>query len=186
MRTRPFTSSDGPSAVNGALARLGSGLNGLGEGLSALGRTRTGRVSLVLVIMILGALLRLDVLYQWLGEPDRFFYLEEPLERSLDGYRILTHARDLLEGSYEGLDTRRQVPDYIERPWPPMLLPILAAGLHQVTGVGLGWIAALLPVLLGPLVALPLYALGRVYGGTAMGLASALLGTLAQMSVVRL
>ncbi|MDA9983434.1 hypothetical protein N9H39_12105, partial [Gammaproteobacteria bacterium] len=165
--------------------RLYWSLGTLSERICTVGHSRTGRTAILLGIMVLGVLVRLDALYDYLAEPEKFFYLGEPLERSVDGYRTLTHARDLLAGNYEGLDVRRRVPEYSERPWPPMLMALLAAGLNQLTGISLNWIAGFLPVLLGPLIALPLYGLGRYYGGVAMGMSSALLGTLAMASVSR-
>jgi dolichyl-diphosphooligosaccharide--protein glycosyltransferase len=157
----------------------------LSDRIAALGRSPWRRAALLLAIMLLGALVRLDVLRVWLQEPGLYFHEGVPLERSVDGYRSLAHARDLLRGDYAGVDERRRVPDYPARPSPPLLIAIAAAALQRTTGLELETIAALLPVLLGPLIALPLYLLGRHLGGTAMGLTAALFGTLTPFYVAR-
>jgi len=62
---------------------------------------------------------------------------------------------------------------------------VIAAGLAKITPFSLNWIGAVLPALLGLLLALPLYALGRFYGGPAMGLTAVLMGLLSHYYVYR-
>jgi hypothetical protein len=139
----------------------------------------------LLLIVALGFWVRVNDLNQWNSTPERAFYRGEPLLTNYDGYYYLTLARDLLEDRYERIDERRSAPDHPLRPSPPPLLSVLAAGIAKVTPFSLNWIGVLLPAVLGVLLALPLYGLGWLVRGPAMGLSSALLGVLSAGYVSR-
>ena len=69
--------------------------------------------------------------------------------------------------------------------YPPPLISVLAAAIAGTTSASLSWIGALLPAILGPLLAIPMYLLGRYYGGSVMGLTSALVSVLYPFFIYR-
>ncbi|MBJ18198.1 MAG: hypothetical protein CL933_02125 [Deltaproteobacteria bacterium] len=139
----------------------------------------------LLLIIVLGLWARINDLNEWKSAPRIAFHQGEPLLATYDGYFYLTLARDLLEDRYERIDELRSVPDHPLRPSPPPLLSVLAAGIAKLTRISLNWIGVILPAVLGTLVALPLYGLGRLFRGPVMGLSSALLGVLPAAYVYR-
>ena len=139
----------------------------------------------LLLVMAIGLLVRLEDLRDWKAEPARALYNGEPLLTTFDGYYYLTLARDLVEGTYTHVDDKRAVPDYPERPEPPPLLSVVAAAAGKLTPFSMNWIGAVLPAIFGILLALPLYGLGRYYGGPVMGITAALMGLLSHYYVYR-
>ncbi len=137
------------------------------------------------IIIGIGLLVRVEDYKDWKSAPARAFFEGEPLLTTFDGYYYLSLAQDLLDGTYEPVDTFRAVPDYPRRPEPPPLISVIAAGVSKITGLSLNWVGVFLPPVLGVLLALPLYMLGRFYGGPAMGLTSALMGLLSFYYVYR-
>lgn len=125
-------------------------------------------------IILFGASLRLDDLKDWKQLESRSFFNKQPLHTTFDAWFYLTLARDLLHGTYTPVDQWRGVPDSPPRPSPPPLISVIAAIIAKATTFSLSWIGAILPVLLGPLIAVPLYFLGRSYGGVWVGLVAAL------------
>ena len=125
----------------------------------------------VLVLVLLAALwLRVDDLIAWRQRPQQTSFDGRPLLITFDGYYYLALARDLLEGTYEGLDSLRGVPASPPRPMPPPLLSLLTAAIARLTSWPLEWIALLLPPLLGLSLAAPVLLLSRLYGGRFMSL----------------
>jgi asparagine N-glycosylation enzyme membrane subunit Stt3 len=139
----------------------------------------------LLLILGVGLLVRIEDIRDWNAYPQMAFYKGEPLLTTFDGYFYLTLARDIAEGAYKPVDNNRDVPKGVSRRFPPPLISVMAAGLAKITPFSLNWIGAVLPALLGLLLALPLYALGRFYGGPAMGLTAALMGLLSHYYVYR-
>lgn len=122
----------------------------------------------------------------WLENRAEFFYNEQPILASGDGYWYLRLARDLAEDNYEAVDLQRRFPDAPLRPSPPPLLSSLTSVLHRILGVSLERVAVFLPVLLAPFVLLPLYLIVRAAGGSrAMGLGTALLAVVSEYYVGR-
>jgi len=148
-------------------------------------RRRWLEIALLLLIVAAGMLFRLDDLRDWRQEEAKTFYNGEPIHNTFDAWFYLGLAQDLLEDRYHPVDEKRGVPDSPPRPSPPPLLSVLAAFLVTATNLSLSWIGALLPVALGPLLAVPLYFLGRFYGGPLMGLSAALLAVLSPIYVMR-
>jgi dolichyl-diphosphooligosaccharide--protein glycosyltransferase len=146
--------------------------------LGAGRRRRRLAAALLLVILAFGVWLRLASLPVWLDHPERTFFNGDPLLTNYDGYFFLSQARDLVEGNYSPVDTFRTVPEHQQRPMPPPLLSLMAAGIYRATPFSLLWVACVLPALLGVSLALPLYGIGRLYGGAAMGLSAAFLSVL--------
>jgi len=137
------------------------------------------------LILVVGLLVRIEDVRDWNAHPELALYKGEPLLTTFDGYFYLTLAKDLAEGTYTPIDNNRDVPRGMSRRFPPPLISVTAAGLARITPFSLNWIGAVLPALLGLLLALPLYALGRFYGGPAMGLTAALMGLLSHYYVYR-
>ncbi len=140
---------------------------------------------IMFLILALGLLVRLEDLRSWRRTPGRAFISGEILLTSRDGYRYLAMAREMSRGRYARVDDMRGVPDGVRRPYPPPLLSLLATALSSLSGASLNWIGALTPAFLGVLLAGPLFGLGRIYGGAAMGLGAALLGLLSPAYALR-
>jgi hypothetical protein len=138
-----------------------------------------------LLILGVGLLVRIEDIRDWNVHPELALYKGEPLLTTFDGYFYLTLARDLAEGTYTPIDNNRDVPKGVSKRFPPPLISVIAAGLAKITPLSLNWIGAVLPALLGLLLALPIYALGHFYGGPAMGLTAALMGLLSHYYVYR-
>ncbi len=152
-------------------------------------RTRAVYILIEALIFIaiigIGLLVRLEDYHDWKAQPNRAFYKGEPLLTTFDGYYYLSLARDLVEGTYTPIDMKRAVPDGMPRPEPPPLLSVTAAAIARATHMSLNWIGVFMPAILGVLLAVPLYALGRFYGGPVMGLVAALFGLLSNYYVYR-
>jgi len=127
-------------------------------------------LSVLIIVILFGMFLRLDHIRYWKAHPQIFFFKSEPLLTTFDGYYYLGLARDLKEGHYTPIDYNRAVPDYPKRPYPPPLLPILAASVSKIFGVSLNWAAVLLPAIVGVLLAIPVFAIGSLFGGSICGL----------------
>ncbi len=149
------------------------------------GHKRLVEIAGLLLIITIGLLVRIEDLRDWQQYPHRAFYKGQPLLTTFDGYYYLTLARDLVEGTYLPVNRMRAVPDYPSRPWPPPLLSVLAAGVAKATGLSLNWIGIMLPAVLGLLLVVPLYGLGRFYGGPVMGFTASLTGLLSFYYVYR-
>lgn len=134
--------------------------------------------TLVVLIVAVGVVFRFEDLGQWHRNEAKAFFQSEPIHTTFDAWFYLSLSQDLLDDSYERIDTRRGVPESPRRPWPPPLLSILAAALVAVTPFSLSWIGAVLPALLGPLLALPAYKFGHRFGGRICGATAALLSVL--------
>lgn len=121
------------------------------------------------LIAMIGLFLRADSLSHWLANPDRYFFDEQtrPLLLGVDGYYYLDIARELREGGYQPFDPNRQVPRGFERSSTPPLLSVLTAGLARIfPAAPLEWIAILMPPVLGALLTIPAFLLGRALGQT--------------------
>ncbi len=138
-----------------------------------------------MAILLLALWIRVDDLRAWKAQPHRALYNGQPVLINFDGYFYLSLARDLLEKNYTSYDALRGVPDPQERPMPPPLLSLLTAALAAVTPFSLEWIAALLPVFLGVLLAVPLYLFSRLYGGWVMAFITVCVGLCARYYVYR-
>lgn len=131
---------------------------------------------LLLLIVALGLLLRLEDLRDWKQEPQRVFHQGEPLIRTMDGYYYLYLARELLAGTWkEGfIEPWRCLQAESQAPAFPPLLSLITAAVSHGTGIPLIRAAVYLPPLLGVLLVLPVFFLGRHLGGTICGLLAAL------------
>jgi asparagine N-glycosylation enzyme membrane subunit Stt3 len=143
-------------------------------------RTRCWLEVLCLIaIMGLGLWLRVEDLGDWTKRPGSGLSQGEPYTITLDGYYYLNIARRLLDGTYQPVDSNRVVPDgHTPMAFPP-LISVLIAGLAKVLAVSVNWVGALLAPVLGVMLAIPLYLLGRQLAGSGTGLIAALVGLIA-------
>lgn len=138
-----------------------------------------------LLVLFVGFLVRVEDFADWKANPDQAIYEGEPLLTTFDGYFYLSLARDLSRGSYNKIDKKRAVPEYMTRPYPPPFISVIGAFLYKITPFSLNWIGAFLPAFLGLALAIPLYAFGRFYSGPVMGFTAALTGLLSHYYVYR-
>ena len=134
-------------------------------------------IAFVLVLTI-GFTVRFEDIRDWNAHPEWALYEGEPLIIENDGYRYLRYSRDLLEGTYDVVDDKRNAPHGAKRSFPPPLLSLVAVGVAKISPLSLNWLGVVLPPLLGVLLAFPVYGLGRFYGGPITGLMAALLSLL--------
>ncbi|MFC1591140.1 STT3 domain-containing protein [Thermodesulfobacteriota bacterium] len=137
--------------------------------------SRLLEIIIVIAIIASGIALRIEDLGQWRKYEQRAFFDSQPLHTTFDAWFYLSLAQDLVDGTYAKIDERRGVPECPRRPSPPPLISVLAAATVKATGYSMSWVGALLPAVLGPLLAIPLYLLGRLYGGPITGLFAALI-----------
>lgn len=137
-------------------------------------------IEIIALIMIIatGVLFRLEDLDQWRKNERKAFFNKQPLHTTFDAWFYLSLAKDLVDGTYNPIDEKRGVPDCPPRPSPPPLISVMAAGIAKITPFSMSWIGAVLPTILGPLLAVPLYLTGRYYGGPVMGIGAALMALL--------
>ncbi len=155
-------------------------------GLVAIGKhARLLELAGLILLLIIGFMVRLEDLSDWKAHPDLAMYKGEPLLTTFDGYYYLTLARDLAEGTYTPIDYRRAVPDYPKRPSPPPLLSVIGAMVHKLTGISFNWIGAVSPAFLGMLLMIPLYLMGRYFGGPIMAFTGTLMGLLSHYYIYR-
>jgi hypothetical protein len=139
----------------------------------------------VLCIFAVGIVCRLDDLSQWKNVESHTFYDGKPIHTTFDAWFYLSLSQDLLDDTYTQPDEKRGVPHCPARPVPAPLLSVLAAAVVKATGISLCWIGAILPAVLGPLLVVPLYLMGRFYGGVLCGLTACLLAVLYPFYIVR-
>lgn len=137
------------------------------------------------LLIIIGLVIRLDDLSEWQSKPEYTFVAGEPLLATDDGYYYLRMARDLQDGTYHKTDEKRGVPDSPQRPAVPPLLSQITATVSSISGWSLNWTAVVLPAILGVLLAIPLYGIGRLLGGSLMGLTAAGIGLFSNSYYVR-
>ncbi|OCC15889.1 Oligosaccharyltransferase PglB [Dissulfuribacter thermophilus] len=139
----------------------------------------------IILIIIVGLVVRLEDLRDWEANPNIAMYKGEPLLTTFDGYYYLSLSKDIVDGTYTKVDYNRDVPTGVKRRMPPPLLSTIGAYTSILTGWSLNWIGAVLPAFLGLLLAIPLYGLGRFYGGPIMALTATLFGLLSHYYLYR-
>lgn len=139
----------------------------------------------LIIIIVIGVFFRLDDLRQWHQYEQKAFFNNQPLHTTFDAWFYLSLAKDLVDGTYKPIDEKRGIPESPPRPSPPPLISIIAAGIAKITPFSLSWIGAVLPIILGPLLAIPLYLMGRYYGGPVMGIVASLMALLYPFYIYR-
>jgi len=135
-------------------------------------------ILVLILIIVLGIMFRLDDLGAWKQNRQRAFFINEPIHTTFDAWFYLSLSKDILEKSYNKIDEKRGIPKSPERPLPPPLISIIAAYISKYTKISLSWVGALLPAVLGPLLAIPIFLIGRYLGGPVTGLTAALISLL--------
>ena len=181
----PRVSEQPPSAAQTTKMQEPSAQPGTAATSRPLQNRRWIQILALLCVVVVGLWVRLEDLVSWNKEPGRAFYAGEPLLTALDGLFYLTLARDLVEGTYNPIDEKRAVPDYPPRPAPPPLISVLPAVVAKLLPISLNWVAVLLPAVLGVSLFLPLYGLGKYFGGPLAGIVAALMGLLPPYYVYR-
>ena len=139
----------------------------------------------VILLIAAGIFFRMEALPDWKKAESRTFYENKPLHTTYDAYFYLSLAKDLIDNTYYPTDEKRGVPDCPPRPTPAPLISVLAAQITKISSWPLSWVGAVLPAVLGALLALPLYLLGRYYSGGVAGFSGALLALLYPFYVYR-
>jgi len=93
--------------------------------------------------------------------------------RLLYAWFYLSLSKDIIDDTYHKIDEKRGIPDSPVRPSPPPLISVAAALIAKYTSMSLSWVGAVLPAVLGPLLAIPLFFIGRFYGGPITGFTAA-------------
>ena len=132
----------------------------------------------LVLIIVSGIMFRLDDLNTWKQNRQRAFFNNEPIHTTFDAWFYLSLSKDILEKSYHKIDEKRGIPKSPERPSPPPLISVAAALIAKYTNISLSWVGALLPAILGPLLAIPIFLTGRFFGGPITGLTAALISLL--------
>jgi Oligosaccharyl transferase STT3, N-terminal len=125
--------------------------------------------------LLCGLLLRSGTFAYIQETPEAVFLDQEPLIGTLDGYFYLKNTKDLLNNTYSSIDHQRAYPDGASLPNTPSLLSVLLATITRITPSSLHWAAALLPPILGLLLAVPIFAFGMHWGGRNMAIFAVLL-----------
>jgi dolichyl-diphosphooligosaccharide--protein glycosyltransferase len=141
--------------------------------------------ALLAAVILIALWLRMDDLLQWRNQPQRAFFDNRPILTNFDGYFYLSLARDLVEDQYSGPDRLRGAPQPPPRPFPPPLISLIAAGLAGTRLISLDWVATLLPPILGVTLAIPLWLIGRLFGGRIMALLCVAVGLFADYYIYR-
>jgi hypothetical protein len=140
----------------------------------------------LLLVLLVGWYVRFEDLDEWEKQPQLFSYEGQPLLLNLDGHLYLRWARELIDGAYTPVDELRAFPDEPARPSSSPLLSVLTSVAQRLSFAPLNRVALLLPALLGPLFALPLWRTARLLGGgPVMAGVTALSGVLSVQYVSR-
>ena len=139
----------------------------------------------VIFLISAGIFFRMEDLSDWKKAESHTFYEGQPLHTTFDAYFYLSLAKDLIDGTYYPADEKRGVPDCPPRPSPPPLLSIMASQIVKHSSWRLSWVGAVLPAILGALLTLPVYLLGRYYSGGIAGFTAALLALLYPFYIYR-
>jgi len=139
----------------------------------------------ILIVVAAGLLVRLEDVRDWEAHPKLALYKGEPLLTTFDGYFYLSLAKDIVDGTYTPIDYDRDIPKGVPRRSPPPLLSVIGAIVAKITHASLNWVGAVLPAFLGLFLAIPLYGMGRYYGGPTMAITASLMGLLSFYYVYR-
>ena len=132
----------------------------------------------ILLLLLSAVYLRIDSLWHWYAHSNIYFFNQLPLILNVDGYYFLDLARSLVEGELAAVNNDRMVPVGVENSQPVPLLAYLTAWIHTISGAPLLWIAVVLPAVVGALLVVPTYLMGREVGGRWLGIVAAAIAAL--------
>ncbi len=162
-------SSIKPSVINGLYLKSKSTLAQYSTTLEIL---------LLIIIIASGIMFRMEDLSTWKQNRQRAFFMDEPIHTTFDAWFYLNLSKDIMDDTYQPVDEKRGIPDSPLRPSPPPLISVAAALIAKYTSTSLSWVGAVLPTILGPLLAIPIFLIGRFYGGPITGFTAAFIALL--------
>ena len=145
----------------------------------------TFEVIAIILIFALGVFCRLEDLSVWKKNESYTFYDNKPIHTTFDAWFYLSLSQDLIDDTYTQPDEKRGGPHSPPRPVPPPLISVIAAAVVKATNISLCWVGAVLPAVLGPLLVIPLYMIGRFYGGVVCGLFACMVAVLYPFYITR-
>jgi hypothetical protein len=137
------------------------------------------------VIISLALLQRLLPISGFNADPASFTVDGEPVLANVDGYYYLQAAKEIMQGTYDTVETHRAIPDTISRSSVPPLLSIMLAKTSAVTGYSLNEIGVILPAILSLLLAIPVFLLGYTWGGSITALSAVIFTLFSSLYVTR-
>lgn len=137
------------------------------------------------ICLLCGILLRSGTFAYLENTPEAVFLNHEPLIGTLDGYFYLKNTQDLLNNTYSEIDQQRAYPDGVSIPRIPSLLSVIIAAITKNTPLSLHWTAALIPLILGLSLTIPIFVLGMHWGGRSMAIFAVLLTLLSYSYATR-
>ncbi|WP_006746518.1 Oligosaccharyl transferase STT3 subunit [Thioalkalivibrio paradoxus] len=139
----------------------------------------------LLTIVALGLVVRLDQYLAWAALSPTYLLGDAPILSNADGYFYLLWARELMEGIYYSSPTLLVSPELPPKPASPPLLSVITASLSNHVDVPLMTLASVLPVLLGALLAVPVFFVALRLAGRLAALSAACFSVLIPYFILR-
>jgi dolichyl-diphosphooligosaccharide--protein glycosyltransferase len=137
------------------------------------------------VIISLALLQRLLPISGFNADPAYFTVDGEPVLANVDGYYYLHAAKEIINGTYDTVETHRAIPDTISRSSLPPLLSLVLAKTSTVTGYSLNEIGVILPAILSLFLAIPVFLLGYKWGGSITAISAVIFTLFSSLYVTR-
>lgn len=137
------------------------------------------------IIISLALLQRLLPISGFNADPAYFTVDGEPILANVDGYYYLHAAKEIMNGTYDTVETHRAIPDTISRSSIPPLLSIVLAKISAVTGSSLNETGVILPAILSLFLAIPVFLLGYRWGGSITALSAVIFTLFSSLYVTR-
>lgn len=118
----------------------------------------------LILVGVFSFFIRYEDYPKWKKIPDISTYKGEYQMGEFDSYLYLQLAKDISQNKYAPLDTMRFYPQGAKNPVIPPLSSLIAAKLHQITGVPIASIALFIPVFLSLLLIPIVFFTSRHYG----------------------
>lgn len=130
---------------------------------------------LLILVFVFSLGVRLSYYSLWDKNPDRNTFSDGiPLLINMDGYFYLRVAEQIQQGTYDTLDEKSVYPQGATRRSIPPLLSSITAWVSSTFSMRLEDVALLIPAIVGSLLVLPMFFVGRFYGGNLAGICAAL------------
>ncbi|MBM9520027.1 hypothetical protein JWG39_09390 [Desulforhopalus vacuolatus] len=142
-------------------------------------------VILSAIIISLALLQRLLPISGFNADPAYFTVDGEPILANVDGYYYLHAAKEIMNGTYDTVETHRAIPDTISRSSLPPLLSLVLAKISAVTGYSLNEAGVILPAILSLFLAIPVFLLGYRWGGSITALSAVIFTLFSSLYVTR-
>lgn len=117
---------------------------------------------IILALIVLFAIfLRYENFMSWEKNKEIFQYQGEYSMANFDSYYYLQIAKELAEGTYDGIQENRRVPNGVENSTIPPLLSSITATISRLTHIHVSTVAIFMPVFLASLLAPLIFVLGQ-------------------------